>query len=216
MPARSACGAGTLWSGATSVRRLAWEGEDEVVEAGRSSTAFAKTTQPTMGSVVDREALFASPRRAAGPVGRVDLRPAGIGQDDAGRQLRQGASPAVGLVSGRRRRRGSGELLPLPPPRRGEGPRGAGPRSARVLGTARRRRRLVRAQLLPAALRACGASARARARQPAGGSRRERAAGGARGRLFAGAERLLRHRDQPRRAAGRARAPSGRGARCAT
>ncbi len=32
---------------------------DEVIEASRSSTAFAKTTQPTMGSVVDREALFA-------------------------------------------------------------------------------------------------------------------------------------------------------------
>ena len=30
----------------------------EVTEAGRSSTAFAKTTQPTMGSVVDRERLF--------------------------------------------------------------------------------------------------------------------------------------------------------------
>jgi len=38
-----------------------------VVEAGRSSTAFAKTTQPTMGSVVDREALFAS---VDGPPGR--------------------------------------------------------------------------------------------------------------------------------------------------
>jgi len=38
-----------------------------VVEAGRSSTAFAKTTQPTMGSVVDREALFAS---LDGPPGR--------------------------------------------------------------------------------------------------------------------------------------------------
>ena len=30
-----------------------------MTDAGRSSTAFAKTTQPTMGSVVDREALFA-------------------------------------------------------------------------------------------------------------------------------------------------------------
>jgi ATP/maltotriose-dependent transcriptional regulator MalT/DNA-binding SARP family transcriptional activator len=29
-----------------------------VIDAGRSSTAFAKTTQPIMGSVVDREALF--------------------------------------------------------------------------------------------------------------------------------------------------------------
>ena len=34
---------------------------------GRSSTAFAKTTQPTMGSVVDREALFAC---LDGPPGR--------------------------------------------------------------------------------------------------------------------------------------------------
>ena len=67
MPARSASGAGMLWSGATSVRILARGGEDEVVEAGRSSTAFAKTTQPAMGSAVCREALFAS---LDGPPGR--------------------------------------------------------------------------------------------------------------------------------------------------
>ncbi len=38
-----------------------------MVELGRSSTAFAKTTRPTMGSVVGREALFAS---LDGPPGR--------------------------------------------------------------------------------------------------------------------------------------------------
>ena len=38
-----------------------------MVEAGRSSTAFAKTTQPTMGSAVRREALFAF---LDGPPGR--------------------------------------------------------------------------------------------------------------------------------------------------
>jgi ATP/maltotriose-dependent transcriptional regulator MalT len=43
------------------------EGENEVVDVGRSSTAFAKTTRPTMGSVVGREALFAS---LDGPPGR--------------------------------------------------------------------------------------------------------------------------------------------------
>ena len=47
------------WMGVKGVRRLPWDGGDEVVEAGRSSTAFAKTTQPTMGSAIDREALFA-------------------------------------------------------------------------------------------------------------------------------------------------------------
>ena len=59
--------AATFWSGEKSVRRLPWEAEDNVVEASRSSTAFAKTTQPTMGSVVDREALFAC---LDGPPGR--------------------------------------------------------------------------------------------------------------------------------------------------
>jgi ATP/maltotriose-dependent transcriptional regulator MalT len=44
-----------------------WEGENDVVDVGRSSTAFAKTTRPTMGSVVGREALFAS---LDGPPGR--------------------------------------------------------------------------------------------------------------------------------------------------
>ena len=65
--ARKVSGAGTRWNGAKSVRRLPWEEEDEVVEASRSNTAFAKTTQPTMGSVVDREALFAC---LDGPPGR--------------------------------------------------------------------------------------------------------------------------------------------------
>ena len=43
----------------------------------------------------------------------------------------------------------------------------------------------------------------------------QRAAGGPRSRLFAGAERLLRHRDESRRAARRARAPARRRAMCA-
>ncbi len=38
-----------------------------MVDAGRSSTAYAKTTQPTVGSAVDREALFAC---LDGPPGR--------------------------------------------------------------------------------------------------------------------------------------------------
>ena len=37
-----------------------------MVDTGRISTAFAKTTQPTMGSVVDRGALFSSLDRPAG------------------------------------------------------------------------------------------------------------------------------------------------------
>jgi len=41
------------------VRRLAEEALENVARATRSVTAFAKTTQPTVGSVIAREALFA-------------------------------------------------------------------------------------------------------------------------------------------------------------
>ena len=47
------------WEGSEDREKIALRRGDPVTEASRSSTAFAKTTQPTMGSVVDREALFA-------------------------------------------------------------------------------------------------------------------------------------------------------------
>lgn len=60
-------GAGEVFgTGAKGVRRSSWEGRDDVVDTGRISTAFAKTTQPTMGSAVDRGALFAALDRPPG------------------------------------------------------------------------------------------------------------------------------------------------------
>ena len=86
----------------------------------------AKVTPPIPEGAIPRRRLFAELDSAQAPGARdVGLRPAGLGQDDARRDLARRPPGEAGLAAGGRRRRRARHVLPLPRRRRARGHRRA-------------------------------------------------------------------------------------------